>query len=167
MTRDFASTQTTKPKTMQLQEVSVGQVMTAEVFFVTPETTLEQVHEIFSMHEFHHLPVVDRGSLVGMISKSDMLLLSNAFPLDDAARRRERDAELFPRILVKEVMTRQLVRLRPEMSVSIAAGILLENMFHAMPVVDEREDLVGILSWVDLVRLAYVPQHFLSKGVLV
>lgn len=152
---------------MQLQEVTVGQVMTAEVFFVTPETTMEQVHEIFSMHEFHHLPVVDRGSLVGMISKSDMLLLSNAFPLDDAARRRERDSELFPRILVKEVMTRQLVRLRPEMSVTVAAGILLENMFHAMPVVDEREDLVGILSWVDLVRLAYVPQHFLSKGILV
>lgn len=156
-----------KPIAMQLQEVTVGQVMTAEVFFVTPETTMEQVHEIFSMHEFHHLPVVDRGSLVGMISKSDMLLLSNAFPLDDAARRRERDSELFPRILVKEVMTRQLVRLRPEMSVTVAAGILLENMFHAMPVVDEREDLVGILSWVDLVRLAYVPQHFLSKGILV
>lgn len=152
---------------MQLQEVTVGQVMTAEVFFVTPEATMEQVHEIFSMHDFHHLPVVDRGSLVGMISKSDMLLLSNAFPLDDPARRRERDAELFPRILAKEMMTRQLVRLRPEMSVTVAAGILLENMFHAMPVVDEREDLVGILSWVDLVRLAYVPQHFLSKGVLV
>lgn len=137
--------------------------MTTQVFFVAPETTFDKVREIFSSHEFHHLPVLDKGSLVGMISKSDLLLLSNAFPLDDPARRRERDEELLSRILVKEVMTIQMVRLRPDMPILVAVGIFLENIFHAMPVVDEEGDLVGILSWIDLLRLAYVPRYQLSN----
>lgn len=147
---------------MNFQDVTVGQVMTTQVFFVAPETTFDKVREIFSSHEFHHLPVLDKGSLVGMISKSDLLLLSNAFPLDDPARRRERDEELLSRILVKEVMTIQMVRLRPDMPIPVAVGIFLENIFHAMPVVDEEGDLVGILSWIDLLRLAYVPRYQLS-----
>lgn len=148
---------------MNFQDVTVGQVMTTQVFFVAPDTTFDKVREIFSSHEFHHLPVLEKGSLVGMISKSDLLLLSNAFPLDDPARRRERDEELLSRILVKEVMTIQMVRLRPDMPIPVAVGIFLENIFHAMPVVDEEGDLVGILSWIDLLRLAYVPQYHLSK----
>jgi acetoin utilization protein AcuB len=148
---------------MNFQDVTVGQVMTTQVFFVAPDTTFDKVREIFSSHEFHHLPVLDKGSLVGMISKSDLLLLSNAFPLDDPARRRERDEELLSRILVKEVMTIQLVRLRPDMPIPVAVGIFLENIFHAMPVVDEEGELVGILSWIDLLRLAYVPRQNLSN----
>lgn len=148
---------------MNFQDVTVGQVMTTQVFFVAPDTTFDKVREIFSSHEFHHLPVLEEGSLVGMISKSDLLLLSNAFPLDDPARRRERDEELLSRILVKEVMTIQMVRLRPDMAIPVAVGIFLENIFHAMPVVDEEGDLVGILSWIDLLRLAYVPQYHLSN----
>ena len=148
---------------MNFQDITVGQVMTTQVFFVSRDTTYDKVRDIFATHHFHHLPVLDDGSLVGMISKSDLLLLSNAFPLDDPSRRQERDDELLSRILVREVMTMQIVRLRPDMAVPVAVGIFLENLFHAMPVVDESGDLVGILSWIDLLRLAYVPQKHLAN----
>lgn len=140
-------------------DMTVGQVMTSEVFFVSQDTTLDKVQEIFSAHHFHHLPVVDEGALIGILSKSDLLLLSNAFPLDDAERRKERNDALFSRILAGEIMTRQVVRLRPDMPVSVAVGIFLENLFHAMPVVDDLGNLVGILSTLDLLRLAYTPQN--------
>jgi acetoin utilization protein AcuB len=144
---------------MNYQELTVGQVMTKDVYIVNPDTTFDKVEEIFAAHDFHHLPVVEDGTLVGIISKSDLLLLSNAFPLDDAERRRERNEALFSRILAGEIMTRQVVRLRPEMSVPVAVGIFLENLFHAMPVVDEEGTLMGILSTLDLLRLAYLPQR--------
>lgn len=141
------------------QDIQVGQVMTREVYIVTPDTTFDKVEEIFAAHDFHHLPVVEDGVLAGIISKSDLLLLSNAFPLDDPERRRERNNALFSRILAGEIMTRQVVRLKADMPVSVAVGIFLENMFHAMPVVDEDDALVGILTTLDLLRLAYTPQR--------
>ncbi len=145
-----------------LKDVShwkVRDVMTTDVYIVQPDTTMLQVAKIFASKGFHHLPVVDEGQLVGMISKGDLLHLSHAFPLDDPDRRNERDGELFARMLAGEIMTRQLVRLRPDMPVTVAVGIFLENLVHALPVVDEDEGLVGILTTMDLLRLAYVPQR--------
>lgn len=138
--------------------VLVGEVMSKDVFFVTPDTTIDKALEVFESHDFHHLPVLKNDQLVGILSKSDILLLSCAFPLDDPEKRRERDRELFSRMLVGEIMTKQVVRLKPDMPVSVAAGILLENLFRAMPVVDHNGKLVGILSWIDLLRLAYIPR---------
>jgi acetoin utilization protein AcuB len=138
--------------------VQVGEIMSKDVYFVTPDTTIDKVMEVFDSHDFNHLPVIENDQLVGILSKSDMLLLSCAFPLDDPEKRRARDRELFSRMLAGEIMTRQVVRLRPDMLVSVAAGIFLENMFRAMPVVDQQGKLVGILSWIDLLRLAYIPR---------
>ena len=142
---------------------TVGQVMTPEVYIIHPDTTLDEVENVFDSHDFHHLPVVQDGELVGMISQADLLLISNAFPLDDPERRDARNERLFSKILAEEIMTKHPVKLQPEMALDVAVGIFLENMFHALPVVDQNNQLVGILSTLDLLRLAYVPQHELQS----
>lgn len=139
----------------EYMNLAVREVMTSHPRVVGPATTMDKVMELFEEEDFNHLPVIEDGTLVGIISKSDVLLLSCAFPLDDPERRKAANKALFAKLLAHEVMTRQVVRLRPEMKVSVAAGIFLENLFQAMPVVDDRDQLVGIVSWVDLVRVAY------------
>ncbi len=145
------------------RHLKVHEVMTTDVYIIQPDTTLLEAQKIFQANTFHHLPVVSDGHLQGILSKSDILLISSAFPLDDPALRAEKNQPLLSRMLAEEVMTRNVVRLRPDMALEVAVGIFLENLFHALPVVDEKGNLLGILSWLDLIRVAYVPQQQLQS----
>jgi CBS domain-containing protein len=52
---------------------SLEQVMSADVVTVTPQTTVHEAAEILCKGDFHCLPVVDGGKLVGMVTSSDLL----------------------------------------------------------------------------------------------
>lgn len=56
-----------------LQE-QVRDAMTADVIGVAPETTLDEAEALFAQKPFHHLPVVEDGRLVGLITPADVLL---------------------------------------------------------------------------------------------
>ncbi|MCF8239237.1 MAG: CBS domain-containing protein [Saprospiraceae bacterium] len=142
--------------------LKVHEVMTTDVYFIQPDTTLLEAQKVFQANAFHHLPVISDGHLQGILSKSDILLISNAFPLDDPEARNKNNEPLLARMLAEEVMTKHVVKLRPDMALGVAVGIFLENLFHAMPVVDNEGNLLGILSWLDLIRVAYVPQQQLG-----
>ena len=58
-------------------------------------------------------------------------------------------------LLVKEVMSKQVATLGPEDTLELAAGFFRENMFHALPVVDEDNMLIGIVTTYDLLNYAY------------
>lgn len=140
------------------RHLKVDEVMTTDVYIIQPNTTLLEAQRIFKANAIHHLPVVSDGHLEGILSKTDLLLISTAFPLNDSGARDKNNEPLLSKMLVEEVMTKHVVKLRPEMALQVAVGIFLENLFHAMPVVDEKGNLLGILSWLDLIRVAYVPQ---------
>ena len=146
-----------------LESLHINEVMTSEVYIISPDTTLLEARRIFDTHGFHHLPVVKEGRVVGMLSKSDVMLVSSGFPIQDPDVRKEKNSSLLSKLLAEEVMTRQVVKLKPEMQLGVAVGIFLENLFHALPVVDEDNQLVGILSLIDLVRVAYVRQPHLHQ----
>jgi len=52
-------------------------------------------------------------------------------------------------------MTKQLAKLKPNDTISIALGYFRENRFHAIPIVDENKKLVGIVSTLDMINYAY------------
>jgi len=58
-----------------------------------------------------------------------------------------------PRVpTVRDIMTRSLVTLRPEMSAAVAAELLLQHEISGAPVVDEQARLIGLLSEYDCLR---------------
>lgn len=52
---------------------SIEQVMTKKVVSIDPDTTIEQVGNIFLTHEFHALPVVHEDNLVGIVTTTDVI----------------------------------------------------------------------------------------------
>lgn len=52
---------------------SIEQVMTKKVVSIGPDTTIEQVGNIFLTHEFHALPVVEDDSLIGIVTTTDVI----------------------------------------------------------------------------------------------
>jgi CBS domain-containing protein len=130
--------------------IPIRQLMSTDLFVVNPNDTMERVHEIFNSNPIHHLPVVDeRGRVQGMISKSDYLSITNAFPLFREDLREAANERLFKSLLVEDVMSRQIATLSPNDPITVAAGYFQENLFHALPIVEE-DVLVGILTTYDL-----------------
>ena len=52
---------------------SVEQVMTKNLTTISPETTIKEAAEIISKNEFHALPVLENGLLVGIITTTDLI----------------------------------------------------------------------------------------------
>ena len=138
------------------QPQNIGQIMTKEVIFVKPEDTMDKVSEIFKRNNFHHIPVVtENGKTVGILSKGDYFQLTHGLTLFKHKNSMEYNDSLMRSLLVKEVMTHPVAKLHPEDSIRTAADIFKENLFHALPVVNDENQLVGIVTTFDLLNFAF------------
>jgi len=54
-------------------ETKVGEIMTTQVFYVTPEHTCDQCLALMHTKRIRHLPVIDAGRIVGVLSNRDVL----------------------------------------------------------------------------------------------
>ncbi|MCS6928177.1 MAG: CBS domain-containing protein [Saprospiraceae bacterium] len=125
--------------------------MTSKPITVAPNDTMDKVRELLEKEGFHHLPVVEHGKLVGLVSYTDYLrLIRDVFNNSQEARVNER---LLNATLVKEVMTEHLLCLSPDDTVETALRIFKANRFHSLPVVDEHKHLLGIVTTLDLMRV--------------
>lgn len=135
--------------------------MTREVVSVSMDTTLREVRARFAQRRFHHLIVTEHQRVVGILSDRD--LLANLSPFIDGPNARTVDLACLNRH-VHQIMSRKVIVGTPAMSVEVAAGLLMHHQISALPVVDEHGRCVGIVSWRDLLRVAY-PQSTTDQRV--
>ena len=145
---------TIKTPPMKDKTTTVGQIMTTPVITVSPDDTMSKVQDIFRMNNIHHIPVVDKGKVVGIISKADYFRLLHGFTLFRTEKSNEYNDAIMRSLLVGEVMTKQVATLNPDDSLEMAAGFFRENLFHALPVVDKGR-LIGIITTFDLITYAF------------
>ncbi|HHY87556.1 MAG TPA: CBS domain-containing protein [Chloroflexi bacterium] len=69
--RDFAR-QVVEQKDLAI-DTTIRELMTQPVLYVTPETSLDECMGIMTARRFRHLPVIDDGQLVGLISIGDVV----------------------------------------------------------------------------------------------
>jgi acetoin utilization protein AcuB len=118
--------------------------MTQEVVTVAPETTAAEALALCRMNRIRHLPVLQGGRLVGVISDRDLRAATPA--LGDQAR-----AEALHRLRIADEMARDVVTARPEDPIEDAAMAMYERKIGCLPVID-GEDLVGIVTSSDVLR---------------
>ena len=96
------------------------------------------------------LPVVDdSGKLQGIITDRDLRLAMNS-PL--IPHPPEDDQNLLAKTTVEEIMTYPVLTTMPDVWLDQVAAIMLENNVSGLPVLDKRNNLVGIISVSDLLR---------------
>ena len=145
---------------------SVRNWMTPEVRCVVPSAMVEELIEVFASARVSSVPVVERGLLVGVVSRSDLVkalaleqsladwMLDSMGDGSEAARASQL-AEFVGRRVegrsVAQLMNTSPVTVSVEASMAEVARTLVEHGIHHAPVV-EGEHLVGVVSAFDLAR---------------
>ena len=131
---------------MNLQ-APVSTLMSTDLMTVSSTDKLHVAKDLFGEKNIHHLPVIDDGKLVGILSKTDYLYFIR--PLDKESNEPYLNEIRLKNYTIKEAMTSRVISVSPNDSLESALEILTENIFHALPVVN-GEKLVGILTTHDI-----------------
>ena len=127
--------------------MKVVEVMTRNPLSMTPSETVGQADELMAENRIRQLPVVDGSTLVGIITDRDIRsFLDGGSLLVPDARAKALATE------IKEVMSTDPLTLSPDDDLQEALELLIEEKIGGIPVMDPAEGLVGIVTYVDVLR---------------
>lgn len=130
----------------------LADIMTPMPVTISPETRLTEIYKIFEANTFHHIPVVNQGQLVGMISRTDFVQIEHVLTTNWAGNQNTENT--FENFHAQDIMTEYPMHLGPDDTIGLAADIVLTNKFHALPIIDD-DLLVGIVTAHDLIAFAF------------
>lgn len=137
---------------MKHKEALVQDLMTTEVITVSPSDTLSLAFFLFHANSIRHLPIVEKGRrIVGMISEFDIKRMLG--PIRNETQLIEHSG-WYTQLKGKHVdifVRKRVPRIKPELTASHAAKLMLKNKIGALPVENKRK-LVGIITETDILR---------------
>lgn len=129
--------------------MNVAEIMTTEVRTASMDDTLGKVREVFEQSQFHHIPIVEGGELVGIVSDRDVL--RNLSHRADSTWANSHDTNTLKK-KTHQIMTRKVITISPDSTTEKAAAIMLDRKFNCLPVVSPSGAIVGIITKTDLLR---------------
>ena len=124
--------------------------MSKEVVTVEADDSMQNAIYILQEQNIKKLPVMEKGQISGIITDRD---LKKASPSDATTLDMHELLFLISKIKVRDLMTKLVYTVRPDYTVEEAAAILLEKRISGLPVVDESNRLIGIITRSDLFRV--------------
>ncbi|MGH8056628.1 MAG: CBS domain-containing protein [Candidatus Entotheonellia bacterium] len=122
--------------------------MRRSVMTITPGESLNMAQERMRRHGIRHLPVVQNGRLVGIVTDRDV---RQTWASPAAALSTHELLYLLDKVTVGEIMTHKLITVTPDTPLIQAAQLLHTHKIGGLPVV-EGEALVGIITETDLLQ---------------
>jgi len=110
--------------------------------------TLDIPDTIMNLGRIRHMPVVEDGRVVGILSQRDLFRSALIVALGFG---RKTTSALIKTIRVKEVMTKPAITITADAAVSDAARLMIEKKIGCLPVV-ENERLIGLITETDILR---------------
>jgi acetoin utilization protein AcuB len=129
---------------MQLREH-----MSQPAIVVTPTTPVATAMKILRDRHIRRLAVIDDGALVGIVSERDLL---RAMPSPATSLSVWEIPELLERLLVRDVMTRDVIVVAPDAPIQQAARLMVEHKIGGLPVV-EHGRVIGMITETDIFRV--------------
>ena len=126
----------------------VGRGRAGELITVAPSTKVGAAFHIMREHEIRHLPVVERGRLVGIVSDRD---LRQALEIE-RSEEGDRFYYAIQDVTVEETMARGPITVSPTTHVEHAAKLMLTHKIGCLPIEEEGKP-VGIITNTDILEL--------------
>jgi acetoin utilization protein AcuB len=118
---------------------TVADFMTRDPLTISPTQPLATAHRIMRDNALRHLPVLEHGKVVGIVTQGDLHLVETLHDIDPGA------------VLVEEAMTAEPYIVSPGTSLSTVARRMAEHRYGCA-IIAERDRLVGIFTCVDALR---------------
>ena len=133
--------------------------MTIQVSCLTPEDELAEAIDLMKENKFRHIPIIDElGKLQGIVSDRDVLRhlhYAGKRPMGQQENFREHLFRVEPdfvnlKLPLERVMTHKIIHIPPGSSTYSAADTLYKSRISCLPVIDEYNNLLGIVTLTDL-----------------
>jgi len=139
--------------------------MSKDLVIIDEDTSIMKASKVMKQNEIQHLPVMRKGRLVGIVSDRD---LKEATPSKATTLDIHEMYYLLDKVAVKSLMPKHLYIIAPGDTVERAAAVMLKHHISALPVLDARGALEGIITKGDIFRafvsVSAVQQAELAMG---
>jgi acetoin utilization protein AcuB len=122
--------------------MKIQDIMTSNVVTISSDTPIMEARKIMNAHSVRRLPVVDKGKLVGMISRDG---ITRASPSPATSLSVWEINYLVAKMTVKDIMSKNLVTVTPDTTVESAVALAQNKQVGALPVIEDGA-LVGIVT---------------------
>lgn len=128
---------------------AVRSYMTTTVKTLTQEDTVYDAVLMEMGSRIRHIPVVEGQSLVGIVTDRD---LKRAMPSVATGTNREDYERALSTIRIGQIMTKSPHTVTPDTSIEEVVRIFCEKKYGALPVIEGKNTLVGIITQIDILR---------------
>ena len=129
---------------------SVRHIMADELVVLHLNDGLGEAEKLFKKHRVRHLPVVSGTIIVGILSMTDLARISfvDSYDPHDFTI----DTSVYSLFTLEQFMVRKPKCIPDTATIKEVAEIFLNADFHALPVVDDKNNIQGIVTTTDLIK---------------
>ena len=130
------------------KEGTVREIMMGSPVTLKPDDTMDLANDIISLGRIRHIPIVENGKLVGLLSARDLMgaATGQIFGLKQKTK-----SALLKTVLIKKIMKKRLITVEPKTDIKEAAHLMVERKVGCLPVLSEGS-LVGLVTTTDVLR---------------
>jgi CBS domain-containing protein len=135
--------------------MQVREIMAKNIEVVDRNDSLRTVEERMATKQCRHLPVLEQGEVVGIVTQRDLFKAAMSSTMGYGEKAQQ---AYLQSVRVKEVMVYPVVTISPDTSLAAAADMMLNRGIGCLPVVDNQQ-LIGIITKTDLLRCLRAPDE--------
>ena len=126
----------------------VREIMETKLVTISASERLSMVEDIMTLGRVRHMPVVQGGRLVGVVSERDLLRAS----LSELSEHRDAERRMFLHVVeISRVMSSPPIVIGPDATIREAALLMADRKIGCLPVV-EGDELIGLITETDVLR---------------
>lgn len=136
---------------IKMKNLLVNDWMQARVIVGDAHMGMLDAHKLMTERQIRRLPVVDNnGILIGIVTRSD---IRKAEPSGATSLNIWEINYLLAKLELKDIMTKDVITCRVNDTIKTAALLMKDNKIGAIPVVDNKRKVVGIITESDIFRV--------------
>jgi acetoin utilization protein AcuB len=136
--------------------------MSTKVIAIDVKASMHDATKLMNENNIRMLPAMKKGKLVGLITDGD---LKRASASDATALEVHELSYFLSKIEVKDIMTKNPITVPFDYTMEETAEVLLENKISGVPVVNDRDQVIGVITQTDLFKMMMSLTGLKKRGI--
>ena len=125
--------------------MKIREIMSSPVYVISPDETVARARNLMLRHKIGRLVLIENNKPIGIVTMKDISRRLNQ--AEPQWRRRPIDS-----IPIRQVMTESLITIYPDATPKQLSELMVENNIGGLPVVNDKSEVIGIVTKWDLIR---------------